>query len=256
MNKQCANCGTEVNGKFCHECGQKAKVARLTIHELVHEVWHAFTHTDKGVLKLIKDLFLRPKSVYDNYFIGQRKKYFSPVLFFLVTAGIIAYLYPFIFDYEDKITNRHNEYGRDLYHLTKYRALILLPFQTLLLWLVFRRRYNLAEVAAFLLFCLGFTYTIRIICLPLYFPLIRNKSDIDNVLIFGSLIIIWLHGSVVLARRSVVYIFLMFLVVNIYLVLDSTLQMYMLFGKDMLTNNNLEAGIHSFWDIVKMSYRW
>src|SRR6476646_10857932 len=95
------NCGTLLAGKHCHECGQKAGVHRLTLHELFHEVWHVFTHTDKGILKLIKDLFIRPVSVYDGYFGGQRKKYFSPVLFFLVTAGILTFLYPYVFDYED-----------------------------------------------------------------------------------------------------------------------------------------------------------
>src|SRR5258708_3168998 len=102
MNGICANCGTAINGKYCYECGQKAHIGRLSMHELFHEIWHGLTHTDKGILKLIKDLCFHPKSVYENYFKGHRKSYFSPVLFFLVTAGLLAYLYGFVYDYEDK----------------------------------------------------------------------------------------------------------------------------------------------------------
>jgi len=78
----CKNCKTNFKGKFCYNCGQKASVGELSMKELLHEGWHSFTHTDKGILKLIKDLTLHPKTVYLNYFNGQRKKYFSPVTFF------------------------------------------------------------------------------------------------------------------------------------------------------------------------------
>lgn len=254
IHTNCNNCGTLLAGKHCHECGQKAAVHRLTLHELFHEVWHVFTHTDKGILKLIKDLFTDPVSVYNGYFAGQRKRYFSPVLFFLVMAGILSFLYPYVFDYEDRITNMHNEFGRDLYHLTKYRALILLPVEAILLWLVFRTRYNLAEVAVFLLFCLGFTYTIRLIAIPLYYPLIKYKSDIDNVLAYGSYLIIWWHGSLVLARRQPAYIFALFLLVNLFMVMDTTLQFYLLFGDKMFSNELYHA--RNWMDVIKASYGW
>lgn len=252
QNTNCNNCGTALLGKHCHQCGQSASVSRLSLHDIFHEAWHAVTHTDKGVLRLVKELTLSPKDVYLNYFEGQRKKYFSPVLFFLVTAGILAFLYPYVFDYEDKITNRLNEYSRTLYHLTKYRALILLPLQTLLLWVFFGRRFNLAEITVFLLYCIGFTYAIRIIFLPLYFPLIRYKDHVDSVFTNLSLLILWIHGSLVLGRGRIWNILLMFLVVNVYIIFDSLLQVYILFGFDFIhTNNN---GIKSYWDVIKDAY--
>ena len=56
----CNNCKTLFEGKFCSNCGQKSSVGELKMHDLLHEFWHSVTHTDKGILKLIKDLFLHP----------------------------------------------------------------------------------------------------------------------------------------------------------------------------------------------------
>lgn len=237
-------------GKHCHECGQKGQTGRLTLHDLFHEVWHVLTHTDKGVLKLIKDLFIQPTVVYEGYFGGQRKKYFSPILFFLVTAGILAYLYPYVFDYEDKVTHMNNEFGRGLYHLVKYRALILLPAEALLLWLIFHKRFNLAEVTVFMLFCLGFTFTIRILAMPFYFAFIKHKLLIDNILTIATYLIILLHGSLVLAKKQSVYILALVILVNCFYMMDGFLQLYLIFDEKMLNNSE----VHGFADALKKMY--
>lgn len=248
----CSNCGTFLTGKHCHECGQKANVHRVTLHDLFHEVWHVLTHTDKGIFRLIIDLALRPVSVYEGYFNGQRKKYFSPVLFFLVTAGILAFLSTYVFDYEDKVTHMNNEYGRVMFHLTKYRALILLPFEALLLWAVFRRWFNLAEVTVFMLFCLGFIYTIRIALIPVYFPLIKHKSVIDEVLTVISYLILWLHASLVLARKQPALIVLLFVLINLFYIADGVLQRYLIFETDMF--NSKVSGVGNLWQMIREIY--
>jgi hypothetical protein len=248
----CNNCHTEIAGKYYAECGQKTKTGRLTLHSLFHEFWHALTHTDKGILKLIYDLAVHPKSVYLNYFNGQRKKYFSPVLFFLVTAGISAFLYPYVFDYEDKITNLHNEYGRELHHLTKYKGLILVPVQALITWLFLSRRYNVAEIVVFWLFCFGFTYVISIVFVPLYFPLIRHKDAVDNVLLLITYSIMLWHSSLIIGRAQPLSIVLLFLLMNVFYVIDVLTQLYLLFGWNMFHTNNLD--IHNLWDVIKIAY--
>jgi hypothetical protein len=249
----CANCNNKVNGKYCGECGQRSHVGRLSMHELLHELWHAFTHTDKGILRLIKYLFLHPGSVYKNYFKGQRKHYFSPIIFFLVAAGLLVYLDGLVFDYDDKINHTHNEFGRGLSHLIKYRALVLLPVETLLTWAIFRKRFNLAEVTSFWLFCMGFVYTINIILIPLYFPLIRHKHFLDVSMSLLTYIVIFWHGSVVLANRKWYNILLIFVLVNVVFVLDGALNLYLIFGSDMISDDNY-MGITNVWELIKNAY--
>jgi hypothetical protein len=88
----CKNCETTFEGKFCSNCAQKTNTHRFTIPHFAHEVFHAFTHTDKGILFLIKKLFRWPGIVAREYVEGKRKKYFSPITFLLITMAIQIYV--------------------------------------------------------------------------------------------------------------------------------------------------------------------
>lgn len=246
----CTNCSAAISGKFCANCGQKTSTARLSIHEFVHDGWHVLTHTDKGIFRVIKDLLLHPALFYKQYFGGQRKKYFSPILFFIITAGLVALLYGYVFAFQDKILNTNNEFGKMIFHDTKFRALLILPIQILLTWLIFRKRYNLAEVAVFWLFTLGLGYCLRISIIPLYFPLIEHKDTIDRILFYLSFVIILWQG-VALFGRNLLSIIALFLIINISMVLDSVAVLYILFGTDIFHS---PLPIHNWWDLIKASY--
>ncbi|MXV51275.1 DUF3667 domain-containing protein [Pedobacter sp. HMF7647] len=246
----CNNCGDDNNGVYCISCGQKLSVGRLSMHELTHETWHAFTHMDKGMIRLVSDLIVRPAIAYADYFSGKRKTYFSPVLFFILTAGILAVLYPYVFDFEDKVVHMNNQYGRELYHLTKYRAILLLPLETLLTWLAFRKRFNFAEIVVFWLFALGLTYFFRLILLPVYFPLIEYKSNVDLAFqLISYAIILW--QGIALFGRSAYSVIALILILNVMNLADLVLQLYTIFDIHIFNNN---VGIHSWWDILKYSY--
>jgi hypothetical protein len=80
----CKNCENSFEGKFCPNCAQKANTHRFTIGHLAHEFFHAVTHTDKGILFLIRVLFFKSGKVAREYNAGKRKKYFNPVTFLLI----------------------------------------------------------------------------------------------------------------------------------------------------------------------------
>ena len=196
--KKCTNCDFDFEGKFCSNCGQNAKVGNLNIHDLIHEFWHSVTHTDKGILRLIKELFLRPKQVYLNYFSGQRKNYFSPVTFYLISATLLIYVGAKIFDYEDFVhrannPNGFNEMGRFIFQETKFKSLLLMPFEIILTWLLFKKTYNLAKNIVFWLYLYGFLFTIKFIFTPFYFAFIFQKEVIDNIIGFLTLLVIFYH---------------------------------------------------------------
>ena len=188
MTNQCSNCGASFTTTYCPDCGQKSGTGRLTMHNITHELWHGFTHTDKGIIKLWIDLLLRPATAYNNYFNGKRKSYFSPVVFFLVSFGLYIYLDQQVFNYEDYVIQKttgqmmNNEIGRYQQEHLKYIALSLLPLQALVSYLFFNKRYNFAECIAFWLFCVAFMNTILVLSTPFRLLFIRNKSDVDYLL--------------------------------------------------------------------------
>jgi len=243
----CNNCKAQYQGKYCSNCGQKAGIGRLHMHDIAHEIWHALTHADKGILKLVKGLILNPHSTYQQYFEGQRKNYFSPVLFYVLTAGVSIYLGDHIFEYENQVNGMNNEFGRFVLNYTKLLGLILLPIEALLTWSMFHKRYNLAECAVFWLFCNGLVFLFRIALTPIYIPLIWHKSALDYVIrMVGSLIFLWQLITVFAWKRSWKIYLLCFALINLLNVI-SQLTIYYLFLED-------PNSPQSIWQIIKSAY--
>jgi hypothetical protein len=90
----CLNCtGALAPGdSFCARCGQSARLHRLNLAHLGHEVLHFFTHADKGIFFLLKELITKTGAVARAYVEGQRKKYFSPLNFYFIAIGLFVFV--------------------------------------------------------------------------------------------------------------------------------------------------------------------
>jgi Protein of unknown function (DUF3667) len=198
----CNNCHQSFEGKYCRHCGQKASVGRLDLHTLWHELTHAITHVDKGLIKLTKDLLVAPKKVYTGYFSGKRKTYFSPVMFFLIMAGLVVILGEKLWDFEDYITGRNDEFGRILHRYEKIRFVIFIPLISLLTWLLFYKKYNLAESITFWFFCMG---TISFFGILSYLPEVIFIKHRDTIRYFADwliMIVMFIHIFKVFFERT------------------------------------------------------
>jgi len=91
--KQCLNCGHPVNEKFCPNCGQRTDVERITWRHFAEEALHAVTHGEKSILLTTWKLIIQPGQTLSEYLAGKRRKYHSPVGFFLiwVTLSVLAH---------------------------------------------------------------------------------------------------------------------------------------------------------------------
>jgi hypothetical protein len=87
----CKNCSNTYEGNFCPNCGQSTHTHRITLGHFFHEFFHAFTHADKGIILLAKELIIRPGHVAREYLDGKRKKYFNPLSFLILTTAIYAF---------------------------------------------------------------------------------------------------------------------------------------------------------------------
>lgn len=227
----CKNCEINFNSNYCPNCGQKNSVGNLTLHEVMHEFWHGITHTDKGILNLLKSLFLTPKEVYFGYFSGQRKKYFSPVTFFLIATTIYIFLKIRIFDFQDYLFNYGDEMGRLLIETTKFKSIYLIPLEVIITWLAFRNKSNLAKIIVFWLFLNGFIFCIEILATPIFLALINYKIIIDKLFYLICLGIIFWHLKLVFSSNKWHDYLKLFIIVNIVFLLDYLISGYLLFGE-------------------------
>lgn len=89
-SQYCLNCqgSLDQGDRFCRGCGQSVSVHRFTLAHIFHEFFHAFTHADKSVFGLIKDLATRPGKLVAAYLDGRRKSIFNPFTFLLLVAAL------------------------------------------------------------------------------------------------------------------------------------------------------------------------
>ena len=80
--KNCLNCGAELTGPFCHQCGQHAHVHR-TLSAFFHDLLHGVLHFEGKIWRTLPLLAWRPGELTRRYIDGQRASFVSPIALFL-----------------------------------------------------------------------------------------------------------------------------------------------------------------------------
>jgi hypothetical protein len=175
---ECPNCSASLDEqfRFCPACGQNTHLHRFNLPHIFHELFHAFTHADKGVLYLVKGLTVRPGVVAREYILeGKRKKYFNPFTFLLLVLGFVVFVNSFFQPYgkepvkanttispappskDEAIRQRSSQVKTFLNKRANLIAFAAIPIFTLIFWLFFYRTgINYAEHLVANVFFAGF----------------------------------------------------------------------------------------------------
>jgi hypothetical protein len=160
----CGNCGTPLQGRFCHRCGQKDVDPTGTLHEFAHDAWHEFAHVDGKLLQTVRWLVTRPGGLTREVLAGRRTRYASPLrlyltcslLFFALTAiaprrtGIITYRDTSSAPRSEAERLEIRQRGEQMQdavaaaigrHMPR-AMFVLMPFFAMLAWAAFRRQYR------------------------------------------------------------------------------------------------------------------
>ncbi len=86
----CKNCGEQVNGDYCSDCGQRTSVHRVTFKETLDDFIESVFTVDAPFFVTLKGLFIQPGALFKEFLSGKRKTYYKPVAFFILTT--IVYL--------------------------------------------------------------------------------------------------------------------------------------------------------------------
>jgi hypothetical protein len=86
--QNCLNCGTPLQGEFCHACGQHAHVHR-TLRAFFHDFLHGVLHFEGKIWNTLPLLAWRPGELARRYIDGERARFVSPVALFLFCVFLL-----------------------------------------------------------------------------------------------------------------------------------------------------------------------
>ena len=160
----CKNCNTEINSKFCPECGQPTNLKRINGHYIIHEIEHVL-HFERGILYTIRELTINPGQNIRKYLSENRSRLVKPIIFIIITSLIYTIL-NHLFHIEDGYVKYHEAKGetpsavgtivkwvQDHYG---YANIMMGIFIAMWLKLFFRKsNYNFYEILIMLCFVMG-----------------------------------------------------------------------------------------------------
>jgi len=86
--KDCLNCGTIVEGRYCQHCGQENVVPKETFWHMVTHFFYDITHFDSNFFHTIHHLILKPGFLSKEYMIGRRVSYLHPIKMYVFSSAI------------------------------------------------------------------------------------------------------------------------------------------------------------------------
>lgn len=90
----CLNCGTELQGQFCHVCGQEnLHVKEPFWHFVSHSISHYF-HFDSKFFSTLKPLLTQPGQLTLDYLAGRRTRYLHPVSMYIFVSIVYFLVVP------------------------------------------------------------------------------------------------------------------------------------------------------------------
>ena len=159
--EKCTNCGSELEGKYCHHCGQE-RVKRLEVKSIVRDITHGIWHWESSILKTFKSLLFKPGTTASDYIQGKRKLFVKPFSYFIfiqtlfvivfhrMSEKYFAFLNYTIKSDSDKVQERVVEIQHLVAQYVNYLNYFMPVFFAFFLYLFFRKKkgINYAEALA------------------------------------------------------------------------------------------------------------
>lgn len=91
--KDCLNCGTIVQGRYCQHCGQENIVPHETFWHMTKHFVYDILHFDSKFYDSMKLLLFKPGFLPMEYIKGRRVRYMNPVKKYVFTSAIFFILF-------------------------------------------------------------------------------------------------------------------------------------------------------------------
>ncbi|RPD87805.1 DUF3667 domain-containing protein [Luteimonas sp. 100069] len=95
LPRSCENCGTLLQGHYCHACGQSTHSPVRHVGHAVEEVFESFWHLDGRIFRTVRDLFV-PGRIANRYLDGQRVRYVAPMRLLVILTLLTFFVAKFV----------------------------------------------------------------------------------------------------------------------------------------------------------------
>lgn len=162
---KCKSCGSSGTGNYCNHCGQSFDTRRITISELIRELYRFFLHIDKGFFYTLKQLIIAPGHMQRTWIEGRRKMHQKPFSMFLICATISAVSRYWIFN--AVIRFYHSDIVTEATFFHEYMVImfiLLVPLYVLIAYLLFYKSgYNYAEIGVLILYMAAIFFLLAVV---------------------------------------------------------------------------------------------
>ena len=80
----CHNCGADLHGMYCAQCGQKALPLNPRLRDFMHDLTHEMLHVDGKIFRSIRKLLLSPGFLTREQIEGRRARWVPPIRLYLI----------------------------------------------------------------------------------------------------------------------------------------------------------------------------
>jgi len=195
----CKNCNNQHHGHYCNNCGQKAATHRIDLKHLMHDVFHALTHLDKGYLYTAKEMLLRPGETAREYLQGKRVRHPNPILMLIIIGGLCSLTY---YNLELKLVSafKIKELNAGLHVIDSKFFALLYFFYSIVLSMIdfafFRHRgYNFLEFFIFNVFLSTEILLAQLVLVPVWLTARHFEVSVYIRLLVGFVFLAYLINA-------------------------------------------------------------
>jgi hypothetical protein len=91
--KNCLNCGTTVQGRYCQKCGQENILPKQRVWGLITHFVYDIFHFDGKFFHTLKHLLFKPGFIPGEYIAGKRMSYLDPIRMYLFTSAVFFLIF-------------------------------------------------------------------------------------------------------------------------------------------------------------------
>ncbi|MBC7904972.1 MAG: DUF3667 domain-containing protein [Gemmatimonadaceae bacterium] len=99
--KICLNCNAELNGRYCHLCGQENTEPKESFWSLITHYAYDITHFDGKFFSTVKYLVTKPGFLSSEFMAGRRASYLHPIRMYVFTSAFFFLIFFSLYKFEN-----------------------------------------------------------------------------------------------------------------------------------------------------------